>query len=79
MGSKRLLGWTLFSIALLIFFSACFAQPNDQKEYKPEKAIEFPHDVHAGQLKLDCQTCHKTGDSDGKVSRKICLDCHPSE
>lgn len=77
MGSKSLL--SLISIVLLIFLSTCFAQPNDKNEYKPEKAIDFSHEVHAGQLKLDCQACHKTGDSDGKVSRKICLDCHRTE
>lgn len=47
------------------------------KGYKPEKPIDFPHDIHSGQNNIDCSYCHSTDKSGpGKVSPAICANCH---
>ena len=51
------------------------------KGYKPEQPIHFSHKIHAGENKIDCQTCH-TGAKYGKVSEipsmNVCMNCHRS-
>lgn len=49
------------------------------KGYAPEQPIPFPHDLHAGQYKIDCKYCH----SQVEVSRhasvpalNVCMNCH---
>ncbi len=47
--------------------------------YQPEQPIKFPHDTHAGMLKIDCQYCH-TGAGKSKnatiPSLNVCMNCH---
>jgi hypothetical protein len=41
--------------------------------------VPFPHDVHAGQLRLDCRYCHQTVERSafaGLPTSDVCLDCH---
>ncbi len=49
------------------------------KGYKPEQPIYFSHKIHAGENKIDCQTCH-SGAKYGKVSEipsmNVCMNCH---
>lgn len=47
--------------------------------YEPDQPIPFPHDLHAGQYKIDCKYCH----SQVEVSRhasvpslNVCMNCH---
>ncbi|MBX7232300.1 MAG: cytochrome c family protein [Bdellovibrionales bacterium] len=47
--------------------------------YAPEQPIPFPHDIHAGQYKIDCKYCH----AQVEVSRhatvpslNVCMNCH---
>lgn len=47
--------------------------------YKPDHAIEFPHDLHARKLEIDCKYCHNSaidGKEKGIPAAKICLNCH---
>jgi cytochrome c551/c552 len=47
--------------------------------YQPVQPIKFPHDVHAGVNKIDCQYCH-SGASKSKnatiPSANVCMNCH---
>ena len=47
--------------------------------YQPVQPIKFPHDLHAGVMKIDCQYCH-SGAYKGKnasiPSLNICMNCH---
>ena len=49
------------------------------KGYQPEQPIYFSHKIHAGENKIDCQTCH-SGAKYGKVSEipsvNVCMNCH---
>ena len=47
--------------------------------YKPDQPIEFPHDLHAGKLKIDCNYCHNDandGKKEGIQAATICMECH---
>lgn len=47
--------------------------------YKPDHAIEFSHDLHAGKLKIDCTYCHNPeidGKKEGIPVANVCLKCH---
>jgi mono/diheme cytochrome c family protein len=50
-----------------------------QQGYAPEQPIKYSHELHAGQLKIDCQYCH-SGASKGKhaniPSVNVCMNCH---
>jgi mono/diheme cytochrome c family protein len=47
--------------------------------YQPVQPIKFPHDLHAGIMKIDCQYCH-TGAYKSKnasiPSLNVCMNCH---
>jgi hypothetical protein len=47
--------------------------------YKPDQPIPFPHDLHAGQYKINCKYCHVTaevGRHASVPSLNICMNCH---
>ncbi|MBI4539606.1 MAG: cytochrome c3 family protein [Gemmatimonadetes bacterium] len=44
-----------------------------------DQPIAFPHDVHAGQYKIDCQYCHYSAERSvdaGLPSLASCMGCH---
>lgn len=47
--------------------------------YQPVQPIKFPHDLHAGAMKINCQYCH-TGAYKSKnasiPSLNVCMNCH---
>jgi hypothetical protein len=50
-----------------------------RKGYKPSQPIPFSHDIHAGQLGLDCRYCHSFVDVAGHSnvpSANTCYNCH---
>lgn len=50
-----------------------------QQGYQPEQPIRFPHDLHAGTHKIDCQYCHTSaaqGKTSGIPSLNTCMNCH---
>ncbi len=50
-----------------------------QQGYAPDQPVKFSHELHAGQLQIDCQYCH-TGVEKSKnaniPSVNICMNCH---
>jgi len=52
---------------------------NIHQGYQPVQPIKFPHDLHAGAMKIDCQYCH-TGAYKSKnasiPSLNVCMNCH---
>jgi mono/diheme cytochrome c family protein len=50
-----------------------------QQDYAPTQPINFSHELHAGQYKIDCQYCHTTA-SKGKQASvpdvSTCMNCH---
>ncbi|PIQ24253.1 cytochrome C [bacterium (Candidatus Blackallbacteria) CG17_big_fil_post_rev_8_21_14_2_50_48_46] len=47
--------------------------------YQPTQPINYSHELHAGQLAIDCQYCH-TGASKGRHANvpavETCMNCH---
>lgn len=49
------------------------------ESYKPDQPIEFPHDIHAGKLGIDCKYCHNAnvdGKKEGIPAANVCMNCH---
>ena len=47
--------------------------------YQPEQPIPFSHEVHAGQLGMDCRYCHNTVERAAKAAippTQTCMNCH---
>lgn len=51
----------------------------DSVGYAPEQPIKFSHELHAGQLEIDCKYCHTGVDKNrhaGIPAASICMNCH---
>ncbi len=49
--------------------------------YRPEQPVPFSHQLHAGQLQMDCRYCHSTVESTSFAAipdTKVCMNCHAS-
>jgi mono/diheme cytochrome c family protein len=47
--------------------------------YQPVQPIKFPHDLHAGVMKIDCQYCHSGAYKSKNASipsLNVCMNCH---
>lgn len=70
----------LFSVAFILKITAHTAiDLGRSKNYEPDQPIKFSHQVHAGNLKIDCFYCHTTADegkSAGLPAANVCMNCH---
>ena len=49
--------------------------------YQPPQPVPFPHDVHVGQLGMDCRYCHsfvETAAHANVPTTQVCMNCHGS-
>jgi hypothetical protein len=47
--------------------------------YSPVQPVPFSHELHAGQLKMDCRYCHNTVEIAGEAAvppTATCINCH---
>jgi hypothetical protein len=47
--------------------------------YQPVQPVPFSHEIHAGQLGLDCRYCHNTVERAAKAAippTRTCMNCH---
>ena len=52
---------------------------NVHQGYQPVQPIKFPHDLHAGIMKIDCQYCHSGAYKSKNASipsLNVCMNCH---
>ncbi|WP_183578861.1 cytochrome c3 family protein [Mucilaginibacter sp. X5P1] len=52
---------------------------NVHSGYQPVQPIHFPHDLHAGVMKIDCQYCHSGAYKSKNASipsLNVCMNCH---
>jgi mono/diheme cytochrome c family protein len=52
---------------------------NVHQGYQPIQPIHFPHDLHAGVMKIDCQYCHSGAYKSKNASipsLNVCMNCH---
>ena len=71
---------TLFVVAMSFMLTFYISRPErDNVGYQPEQPIKFSHQLHAGQMNIDCQYCH-TGVTKERhaliPSVNICMNCH---
>jgi mono/diheme cytochrome c family protein len=49
------------------------------EDYKPEQPIAYSHELHAGQLEIDCKYCHNSVTKSKHASIpqvNVCMNCH---
>ena len=85
--------WTVVIVGLVAVAAVAFAQaardtPASEPEAAdrstaipppPEQPIAFPHDLHAGKYKIDCQYCHFSAERSvdaGIPPVSSCMGCH---
>lgn len=47
--------------------------------YQPVQPVPYSHELHAGQLGIDCRYCHNTVESSAKAAippTQTCMNCH---
>jgi cytochrome c553 len=57
----------------------CFTPKYTRVGYQPAQPIPFSHQIHAGQLQMDCRYCHsfvETAAHSNIPSAQVCMSCH---
>ena len=73
-----LAGVPVYALALLYFGGS---PETTDVGYSPKQPVPFSHEVHAGQMGLDCRYCHWTVESAAFAavpSSGSCMNCHES-
>lgn len=68
-------------LAGLISSANTFHLPGNDQGYEPVQPIAFSHQLHAGDLQIDCQYCHSGADKSrhaGIPAAGTCMNCHKS-
>lgn len=64
-------------LLILLYFGG--SPVTTQVGYSPEQPVPFSHQMHAGQLGMDCRYCHTTVESAAFAAvpaTSICMNCH---
>ncbi len=69
----------VIGLVVVVFLYVAAQDIGSQVGYAPDQPVKFSHELHAGQLQIDCQYCH-TGVEKAKnaniPSVNICMNCH---
>ncbi len=79
--NKKLVFFILFCGTFALGAWTWFAlwNTNVHTGYQPVQPIKFPHDLHAGIMKIDCQYCHSGAYKSKNASipsLNVCMNCH---
>ena len=77
-GAVLLLGTPVYMVFLL--YAGGSPQTTDVG-YSPLQPVPFSHQVHAGQMGLDCRYCHTTVETAAMAAvppTSVCMNCHES-
>jgi cytochrome c2 len=76
----------LIAVVLILFFCwsnwkgwYALAAIGISQDYQPEQPIKFPHKLHAGTNKINCEYCHsgvEKSKTAGIPSANVCMNCH---
>lgn len=61
------------------FRNSTFHIPGNQQDYEPIQPIEFSHQLHAGEMEINCQYCHFGAEDSrhaGIPPVSVCMNCH---
>jgi hypothetical protein len=74
------LGGALFGGVFLIFVVWYYFSPEfTVVGYAPEQPVEYSHQLHAGQLGMDCRYCHNWVENSSHANvppTQTCMNCH---
>jgi len=77
---RRLIILIIIGINIVVFGVWYFFSPEyTDVGYAPKQPIAFSHQIHAGQLDLDCQYCHTNVDQSAHANIpavETCMNCH---
>ncbi len=73
--------WILALLLVIgaVWFLVWFRGAFDDRGYAPLQPIAFSHQLHAGDMKMDCAYCHfnaERGKHAGVPPMSVCLGCH---
>ncbi|GAC1308291.1 MAG: c-type cytochrome [Mucilaginibacter sp.] len=79
--NKKLVFFVLLcgTVAMGSFTWVTLWNTNVHTGYQPVQPIKFPHDLHAGTMKIDCQYCHSGAYKSKNASipsLNVCMNCH---
>jgi cytochrome c551/c552 len=79
--NKKLVFFILFcgTIAMGSWTWVALWNTNVHTGYQPVQPIKFPHDLHAGIMKIECQYCHSGAFKSKNASipsLNVCMNCH---
>ena len=79
--NKKLVFFVLFcgTMALGSWTFVTMWTTNVHQGYQPVQPIKFPHDLHAGAMKINCQYCHSGAYKSKNASipsLNVCMNCH---
>jgi mono/diheme cytochrome c family protein len=79
--NKKFVFFTLLcgTLALCSWGWVTMWNTNVHQGYQPVQPIKFPHDLHAGAMKIDCQYCHSGAYKSKNASipsLNVCMNCH---
>ena len=63
------------SLAMPYYFTPKYTRVG----YQPQQPVTFPHDVHVGQLGMDCRYCHsfvEVAAHSNVPTTQVCMNCH---
>ena len=71
---------TLVAGSSVVFGLYVWASPmHTDVGYKPKQPVAYSHELHAGQLGMDCRYCHayvERGPHAGVPPTQVCMNCH---
>ena len=73
------LGLIIIGTALIAGVWYYFSPEYTDVGYAPKQPVEYSHELHAGQLGLDCQYCHTNVDKSKQANippTQTCMNCH---
>jgi len=66
-------------IYVVVLVTLVFGPDNSAIGYAPEQPVPYSHQVHAGDLDIDCRYCHNTVEQGAKAlipPAATCMNCH---
>lgn len=68
-----------FALVTLATGMASWRRPDIEQGYSPQQPINYSHQLHAGELQINCQFCHsaaKHSQHAGIPASDVCMKCH---
>lgn len=74
-----LIGGPLVPLYVIFVVAYGFSPKTTDAGYQPKQPVPYSHELHAGQLGIDCRYCHNTVEYAAKAAippTQTCMNCH---